>query len=82
MSSIVTRAEAGLLLGVAWWRIEGFAQKGLLKPIHNPYPLAFWKIIYSRADVENLRGNNKRVVPAKTTVSKSPLSSRRRNLLR
>jgi hypothetical protein len=82
MSSIVTRAEAGVLLGVAWWRIEGFAQKGLLKPIHNPYPLAFWKIIYSRADVENLRGNNKRVVPAKTTVSKSPLSIRRRNLLR
>jgi hypothetical protein len=81
MSSIVTRAEAGVLLGVAWWRIETFAQKGLLKPIHNPYPLAFWKIIYSRADVENLRVNNKRV-PAKTTVSKSPLSSRRRNLLR
>ncbi len=82
MSLIVTRAEAGVLLGVAWWRIERLAQKGLLKPIHNPYPLAFWKIIYSRADVENLRGNNKRVVPAKTTVSKSPLSIRRRNLLR
>jgi hypothetical protein len=82
MNSIVTRAEAGVLLGVAWWRIERFTQKGLLTPVHNPYPLAFWKIIYSRAYVENLRGNNKRVVPAKTTVSKSPLSIRRRNLLR
>ena len=79
MNSIVTRAEAAALLGVPWWHIERFAHKGLLKPIRNPYPRAYWNIIYLRADVENLRGTRK--VVAKKKVSNSRLSIRKRNLI-
>lgn len=81
MNSIVTRAEAAALLGVPWWHIERFAHKGLLKQISNPYPRAYWNIIYSRADVENLRGKSKVVAPYKKKVSKSRLSIRERNLI-
>ena len=81
MNSVVTRAEAAALLGVPWWHIERFAHKGLLKQIRNPYPRAYWNIIYSRADVENLRGKSKVVAPYKKKVSKSRLSIRERNLI-
>jgi hypothetical protein len=81
MNSIVTRAEAAALLGVPWWHIERFAHKGFLKPIRNPYPRAYWNTIYSRADVENLRGKSKVVASYKKKVSKSRLSIRKRNLI-
>lgn len=81
MNSIVTRAEAAALLGVPWWHIERFAHKGLLKQIRNPYPRAYWSIIYSRADVENLRGSSNVVASYRKKVSRSRLSIRKRNLI-
>jgi len=80
MNSIVTRAEAAALLGVPWWHIERFAHKGLLKPICNPYPRAYWNLIYSRTDVESLRVNN-RVVLYTRKGSNPRLSIRKRNLI-
>ena len=81
MNFIVTRAEAAALLGVPWWHIERFVHKGLLKHNRNPYPRAYWNTIYSRADVENLRGNSKVLASYKKKVSKSRLSIRKRNLI-
>jgi hypothetical protein len=81
MNSIVTRAEAAALLSVPWWHIERFEHKGILKQIRNPYPRAYWTTIYSRTDVENLRGSSKEVASYKKKVSKSRLSIRKRNLI-
>lgn len=81
MNSIVTRAEAAALLSVPWWHIERFEHKGILKQIRNPYPQAYWTTIYSRTDVENLRGSSKEVASYKKKVSKSRLSIRKRNLI-
>ncbi len=81
MNSIVTRAEASALLGVPWWHIDRFAHKGLIKPIRNPYPRAYWNPIYSRADVESLRGSNREVVLYTRKGSKPRLSIRKRNLI-
>ena len=81
MNSIVTRAEAAALLSVPWWHIERFEHKGILKQIRNPYPRAYWTAIYSRTDVENLRGSSKEVASYKKKVSKSRLSIRKRNLI-
>jgi hypothetical protein len=79
MNSIVTRAEAAVL-GVPWWHIEKFARKGILKPVHNPYPRAYGSLIYSRADVKNLRSSTKVGTSYKKKASRSR-SIRKRNLI-
>ena len=55
MNSIVTRPEAAIMLGVSREYIKTILRRERLKPINNPYPLAFPHIIYSRSDFETLR---------------------------
>jgi hypothetical protein len=55
MNSIVTRPEAAIMLGVSREYIKTILRRERLKPINNPYPLAFPHIIYSRSDFEKLR---------------------------
>jgi hypothetical protein len=55
MNSIVTRPEAAIMLGVSREYIKTILRRERLKPITNPYPLAFPHIIYSRSDFETLR---------------------------
>lgn len=79
MNSIVTRAEASALLGVPWYHVERFVQKGLLRPVRNPYRRAYWNLTYSRADVENLRGSDGEAVSYTRKGSRPRLSIRKRN---
>ena len=80
MNSIVTRAEAAIILGVSPSHIKTIVRREQLKRIKNPYPLAFPYIIYSRSDFETLRryycdaGPNEKGVPVQ-------LSFRKRNLI-
>ena len=80
MNSIVTRAEAAIILGVSPSYIKTIVRREQLKRIKNPYPLAFPYIIYSRSDFEKLRryyrddGPNVKRVPVR-------LSFRKRNLI-
>ena len=57
MNSIVTRPEAAIMLGVSREYIKTILRRERLKPISNPYPLAFPHIIYSRSDFEKLRSH-------------------------
>jgi hypothetical protein len=80
MNSIVTRAEAAIILGVCPSYIKTIVRREQLKRIKNPYPLSFPYIIYSRSDFEKLRGyyrdagQNVKGVPVR-------LSFRKRNLI-
>jgi hypothetical protein len=80
MNSIVTRAEAAIILGVSPSYINTIVRKERLKRIKNPYPLAFSYIIYSRSEFEELRRYYRDAGPNTKSAPVRP-SYRKRNLI-
>lgn len=80
LNSVVTRPEAAIMLGVSPEYIKTILRRERLKPINNPYPLAFPLRIYSRSDFETLR-RYYRDAGRNANGVRRPYSIRKQNLL-
>ncbi len=80
LSSVVSRAEAGHLLGVHRSHIEFWTKKELLMPVNNRFTRALPYTLYSRAELANLKVISVRVKdyrvgsPKKILVRNNPTS--------
>jgi hypothetical protein len=69
INTVATSKQAARLLGVPYTYICRWRTKKLLRPVNNPYPVALCGLIYSKAELANLR------------VSHTPNGSQQKTLL-